>query len=189
VNFADPNGLKRIIIVKGDQGYGPHGNDISGWTNGIIEDIRRENPKAEIVVANDSDEAYQIAGTNPRPNDELVFIGHSDRSGLHTDSGSLDPVEMSKRRNGMRFGKIVLIGCNTLNNAEEAAAWGRLSNGNLWGTYYFLAINWYDWGIKIPGFSNVVRYNPGRAGSESGLKHLWPPKKKEGQGPPTKKRR
>jgi hypothetical protein len=66
--------------------------------------------------------------------------------------------------------QVTLIGCHTLGNEEYAAAWARVCNGNLYGTYYSLAINLYAMGIYIPGFSRLTKYEKGRKRTGNGMK-------------------
>jgi len=176
---VDANGLQRIIIVKGALGGqgADDDQDISGYVNDIIGDIKSENPNAEIVIVNTADEAYEVAARNSKETDELVWIGHSDcnrsndGNGLYGSDGvSLDPFVLSKARKGKRFRKISLIGCHSLSDTQYSEAWSRLANGNLLGTYYSLNVKWYAWGIKVPGSSSLTEFTSGRKRVGGGMK-------------------
>ena len=128
VSFFDADGLAKIVIVKG----GEYGGRDKGIFDDILGDIKREHPNDEIVVVDNADDAYEEL----EDADELIWIGHYEplmsgewdpiMAGMETSYGdSIDPAEISKRRNGKRLKKIMLIGCNTLSNPANAAAWGR----------------------------------------------------------------
>jgi hypothetical protein len=153
-----------------------------GRSNRIIDGIRSRNRSAEIVVVASAEEAVEVLSKDPSESDVLYYIGHSDctakeGNGLYCESEPLNPFTISRARKGVKFAKIVLIGCNSLSNEEYAAAWSRLGNGNVYGTYFNLAINLYAYGIHIPGRSKLEKVTPGRkrapGGGKKSKKRKW----------------
>ena len=176
IRLVDPNGLDKIVIVRGNQ---TDPDDISKLTDNIISDYQREHPKDTIVVVDNADEALKELSDA----DALIWIGHYDppRSGpwdpilasFDCEDGSrLDPEDISRRRRGKRLKWIHLVGCNTLSNEGIAAAWARLCNGNLWGFYGLVAINYYAHGL--------VGLQPYKKGNSQKSKTWWGGRKKYG---------
>jgi RHS repeat-associated protein len=166
VNWADPNGLDKIVIVRGEQGGPGEDADISGYTDTVIGWFKKDHPDDTIVVVDNlKDLERELVDA-----DRLVFIGHSDSTHLYLEDGeSITPYWIGDRRGvGNRLDRVDLVGCNTLSDASVAAAWGRTANGNVYGTYSGLPMNWYVWGLP---FWKPVKY-------KEGSKTFWGGRKK-----------
>jgi hypothetical protein len=179
VSHSDATDLEKIAIVRGNQ---TDPNDISGITDNIIADYKREHKNEEVVVVDSADEAYKELVDA----DALIIIGHytpveegpwsPDLAGIEAGDGNLiDPHEISKMRKGKRLKWIHLVGCNTLSNEGNAAAWARIANGNLFGTYGLIALNYY-----ARGMVHLAKY---KKGVSRNSKTWWGGRKKWGYRP------
>ncbi len=94
----------------------------------------------------------------------------------------LDPQEVSnwlgrdKRGMRRRLRWAQLVGCHTLSSPGRAAAWARVTGGNVWGTDYSLNIKWYAWGM--PG-AKLEKYEKWKARKQTwwGGSKKWYPRK------------
>ena len=186
---ADASGLEYVVVVRGSQ---VDGEDINEDTDAIIRDIQDKYGKENVVVVSTAEDAYKELAEEDAG--VLIIIGHNSvyegggewDPDIHAsfyveDGSSIDPHEISRRRGGRRLDRIELVLCDSLANPGQAAAWGRLSDGNLYGSYGPLAINWY-----AKGLNRLTKYDPSRVRVEPNWwNSIWPwhgKKGKKGRG-------
>ncbi|CAN5452508.1 hypothetical protein BH11ARM2_BH11ARM2_29630 [soil metagenome] len=154
---VDPDGRQNILIIYGAQGSNDPGDDpdIKTYSDRIAYRYESAGESHDVFMrVHSTEDALKYA----RWADRLVWIGHSDDGTLYMPDDELSAYEFSKARGGRRLESVDLVGCNTLVNPDRAAAWGRLSNGNLRGTYSSLPINLFS--LDIWPFNNLAKYDP-----------------------------